>query len=336
MMKQNLVILVACMLSLQSVAQQYGSFKDTRDGKVYKTVKIGGQEWMAENLNVSKFRNGDLIPEAKTDEEWEKAGVNKQPVWCYFSNDPKNQNQNGKLYNYYAIIDERGLAPANWRILNNDDWSKLNSSLGLEYASRIKSKSGWINNFNGTNKSGFSVYPSGCRADNGRFIGFGDNAVYLSLPVTDDDVFTKKVIVRNAILHAQYPSENFGYSVRCLANREAQTNDKIIIELPPDIENIKSKLSEFSFILPSNKVSIEEARKILIFLGANEITSYTTFIVGRFNDEYAVTIWPGTYGKNDTYGIRFGDLDLRYHGSNDTYFEISKYRKKVDYKKKYK
>ena len=97
------------MLSLHTVAQQYGSFKDPRDGKVYKTVKIGGQEWMAENLNVSKFRNGDIIPHAKSNAEWKAAGEKKQPAWCYYENDPSNGVKYGKLYNWYAVRDPRGV-----------------------------------------------------------------------------------------------------------------------------------------------------------------------------------------------------------------------------------
>ena len=68
-----------------------GSIEDlVIEGQTYKTVKIGNQTWMAENLNVSTFRNGDPIPQAKTNKEWELAGKNKQPAWCYYDNDPKN------------------------------------------------------------------------------------------------------------------------------------------------------------------------------------------------------------------------------------------------------
>jgi len=90
-----------------------------------KTVKIGTQTWMAENLNVSTFRNGDPIPEAKTNEEWDRAGANKQPAWCYYNNDPRNGAKYGKLYNWFAINDPRGLAPEGWHVSNLDDWNIL-------------------------------------------------------------------------------------------------------------------------------------------------------------------------------------------------------------------
>ncbi len=90
-----------------------------------KEMKIGNQIWMAENLNVDKFRNGDLIPEAKTDEEWITADENNQPAWCYINNDPATANNFGKLYNWPAVADPRGLAPEGWHIPNDMEWEKL-------------------------------------------------------------------------------------------------------------------------------------------------------------------------------------------------------------------
>ena len=97
-----------------------------------QTVTIGTQVWMTKNLDLATFRNGDPIPEAKTDEEWEKAGENKQPAWCYYDNDPANGAKYGKLYNWYAVIDSRGLAPVGYHIPSDADWTKLNDFLGGE------------------------------------------------------------------------------------------------------------------------------------------------------------------------------------------------------------
>lgn len=66
-------------------------------------VKVGDQIWMGRNLDVSTFRNGDPIPYAETDEEWEEAGENGEPAWCYYDNDPENGEKYGKLYNWYAV-----------------------------------------------------------------------------------------------------------------------------------------------------------------------------------------------------------------------------------------
>ena len=111
----------------------------------YKSVTIGTQVWMKENLNVSRFRNGDPIPEAKTAEEWQAAGDAKQPAWCYYDNDPKNGAKYGKLYNWYAVNDSRGLAPEGWHVPTDEEWTVLIGYLGGEkdITKKIKSTSGW-------------------------------------------------------------------------------------------------------------------------------------------------------------------------------------------------
>jgi uncharacterized protein (TIGR02145 family) len=87
---------------------------------------------MANNLDVTHFRNGDVIPEAKTIKDWEKAAKSKKAAWCYYDNNANNGKHLGKLYNWYAVNDSRGLAPKGWRIPTNEDWSVLEESLGGE------------------------------------------------------------------------------------------------------------------------------------------------------------------------------------------------------------
>jgi uncharacterized protein (TIGR02145 family) len=106
-------------------------------------VTIGNQVWMTKNLNVDKFRNGDPIPQAKTNEEWEAAGKNKQPAWCYYDNDPSNGAKFGKLYNWYAVIDVRGLAHEGYHIPTNEDWTTLVNYLGNDAGTKMKSNRGW-------------------------------------------------------------------------------------------------------------------------------------------------------------------------------------------------
>ena len=92
---------------------------------IVKEISIGKQVWTTENLNVEKFQNGDLIPFVETDEQWHEAGENEQPAWCYYDNDPSNGKKYGKLYNWYAIIDPRGLAPEGWHIPSDKEWTIL-------------------------------------------------------------------------------------------------------------------------------------------------------------------------------------------------------------------
>jgi uncharacterized protein (TIGR02145 family) len=95
-----------------------------------QTVTIGTQVWTTKNLDVSTFRNGDVIPQASTDEAWEAAGGNKQPAWCYYDNDSANGTKYGKLYNWYAVNDPRGLAPEGYHIPTDEEWTVLIDYLG--------------------------------------------------------------------------------------------------------------------------------------------------------------------------------------------------------------
>jgi uncharacterized protein (TIGR02145 family) len=218
----------------------------------YKSVKIGTQTWMAENLNVERFRNGDLIPQAKTNEEWEKAGKEGKPAWCYYDNDPKNGAKYGKLYNWYAVNDPRGLAPAGWHIPTDAEWTTLGDQLGSD-GKKMKSTSGWnswdedltcqnckvasaeykkicsvckgtgkngkkTHSGNGTNSSGFSGLPGGSRSFSGDFSDVGFYGCWWSR--TEDG--TKHAYSR----YLSYSSDGLyrlggnkearGLSVRCL------------------------------------------------------------------------------------------------------------------------
>jgi serine/threonine-protein kinase len=143
---------------------------DQDNQAVIPSVVIGEQEWMVTNLNVETFRNGDTIPEVKSNEEWKKAGEEKKPAWCYVENVIDSTGVSGRLYNWYAVNDVRGLAPKGWRIPDDKDWNKLINFLGgKEFAAnKLKSTSGWLNTDdgkigNGNNSSGFNSHPSGNR-----------------------------------------------------------------------------------------------------------------------------------------------------------------------------
>jgi len=160
----------------------------------YQSVQIGDQEWMTKNLDVSTFRNGDPIPEAKTDLEWRKAGQQHKPAWCYyrigFSESKKYgpASKYGKLYNYWAVNDPRGLAPKGWSIPKYNDFKTLSDylthdqlvQLGRENSEwpilnednplpNAKSISGWytlddysnIKPQTNTNSTGFNALPGG-------------------------------------------------------------------------------------------------------------------------------------------------------------------------------
>lgn len=120
----------------------------------------------------SKYRTGDLIPEAKTEEEWIMAINQRKPVWCIYENSSTNGKYYGKLYNIYAINDLRGLSPIGFHIPTERDWNLLiEASGGKENAGRVlKNSEGWCNNGNGAINSIFKGKPGGFRSESGEFI----------------------------------------------------------------------------------------------------------------------------------------------------------------------
>ena len=116
-----------------------------------KSVQIGEQVWMTTNLSVNQFRNGDPIKQAITFTEWKKAGEKNQPAWCYYQNNTTYGSQLGKLYNWYAVNDPRGLAPAGWHVPTDEEWTKLIEQSGgsADAGSTLKNNGGWADNGNG-------------------------------------------------------------------------------------------------------------------------------------------------------------------------------------------
>ncbi|WP_259068987.1 fibrobacter succinogenes major paralogous domain-containing protein [Mucilaginibacter sp. X4EP1] len=157
------LMLFSCTQPQSKVSSQAKSETKKIDTVTYKSVVIGNQEWMSENLNTSQFRNGDTIMQAKTNQEWENAFQSKTAAWCYYNNNPENGKKYGRLYNHWAVIDGRGLAPNGWQIPNQQDFQNLIDYLGSDSAAVIlKSKTGWQEG-NGLNSVGFNALPAGER-----------------------------------------------------------------------------------------------------------------------------------------------------------------------------
>ena len=214
----GLVLSIVMFFSFSTMAQ---SVKDI-DGNNYVTVKYGLQEWIAGNLNVSSFRNGDVIKEAKTNEEWSKAGTEGKPAWCYFNNDLENGKIYGKLYNWYAINDPRGLAPEGWSIPENNHWMKLvKNLLGVDVAGiKLKNTTGWKSK-NGTNNIGFAALPGGYRNESGEYNELGTKSQWWanSEPVE----FKKSNLIYSLMLNDYTEQVSYikatkesGLSVRCV------------------------------------------------------------------------------------------------------------------------
>jgi uncharacterized protein (TIGR02145 family) len=144
-----------------------GSVTDV-DGNVYQTVKIGGQWWMVENLRVTHYRNGDPLTNVTDSTQWANLNLG---AFCNYENKTSYVSDYGHLYNWYAVKDDRGLAPKGWTVPSDDDWLKLEDFVN-GYGSELKEsglKHWHYPNSEATNGSGFSALPGGFRDGDATF-----------------------------------------------------------------------------------------------------------------------------------------------------------------------
>jgi uncharacterized protein (TIGR02145 family) len=134
------------------------------DGNIYKTVKIGNQIWMAENLRVKRFKNGDKIEQKKVQSEWEGF----ESAWCYYDNNPSNSNVYGLLYNGACVQDKRGIAPEGWHIATKSDWELLikEAKVYMTPQYMLRSRNLWKGDRSGGDFADINIVPSGYRKIN--------------------------------------------------------------------------------------------------------------------------------------------------------------------------
>ena len=184
--------------------------------KTNGTVKIGTQEWLVENLNVDRFRNGDLIPEAKTSEEWIAFGENSKPAWCYYENDHEKGGKYGKLYNWYAVNDKRGLAPEGWHIPTIAELKTLGTTVSNN-SNVLKEIGQGTENAAATNTSGFSALLAGYRTNNSHFNNLGYSTYFWSSTEYNDTYANFLYFISEGSNFYFYNyHKNHGFSVRCL------------------------------------------------------------------------------------------------------------------------
>ena len=197
------------------------------DGNAYKTIKIGTQWWTAENLRVSRYNNGDTIENLTTLEAWSDSTVVDSMIgaWAYYENSVTYNKPYGKLYNWYAVGDPRGLCPAGWHVPTNDEWAILTNFLGNDAGGKMKSITGWADpNIGATNESGWSGLPGGIRSHTGVFSRFGLNGYWWTSteewrPEYDDSWYVaihRRLDYGNTdVLWGRF-SKPSGFSVRCV------------------------------------------------------------------------------------------------------------------------
>lgn len=196
-----------------------------------QTVTLGNQVWMSKNLDVAFYLNGDSIPQVTDSSVWLKLTTG---AWCYYNNDPATGAIYGKLYNWYAVNDSRGLAPAGYHIPTDNEWKTMEMSLGMtqeeadkllwrgtDQGSKLKETgtTHWNTpNSDATNVTGFNGLPGGYRND-GLFGLLGINGIWWTS--TENDILSawdRYLGNANPKVDRGSYSKTDGYSVRCIKN----------------------------------------------------------------------------------------------------------------------
>ena len=181
-----------------------------KDKKEYPFVEIGTQTWMTEDLTSTHFRNGDLIELALTKAQFEKLGAKHMPARIIIN----GQTQ----YNWYAVIDPRGLAPTGWHVPSKYEWDVLIAKVGgLE---ELKSQSGWPKNENGKDRFGFNAKPN----DNDGTCGFWWTTTEIKMTnPKDPKVYAHNIEMYGSIDRGCFvsnPFKEYGFKVRCIKNKK--------------------------------------------------------------------------------------------------------------------
>lgn len=205
------------------------------DGNVYKTVKIGNQWWMAENLKVTRYCNGDQIELVINNDDWKTRTTG---AYCNYRNNEANVATYGRLYNWHAVKDSRGLAPAGWHVPSDAEWKQLELFLGMSQSDadrygqsptpRGSDQGGqlkeaglahWINlNRGATNTSGFSALPGGYRWTSGDYLDIGYRAFFWSSTEYSTLYAWYRILYYHYADVGRYNDggEHCGFSVRCV------------------------------------------------------------------------------------------------------------------------
>ena len=184
------------------------------------TIVIGTQQWMSKNLDVAFYRNGEVIPQVTDPTAWAALTTG---AWCYYDNDSTQGNKYGKLYNWYAVNDPRGLAPQGWHVPSDAEWTILETALGGSSVAGGKMKeAGTLNwkapNTGGNNNSGFAGLPGGSRDFNGSFDIVGYYGYWWSSTEFNTTTYAwfRYLSYNNGNFSRNFISKKLGFYVRCL------------------------------------------------------------------------------------------------------------------------
>ncbi|MDA8772136.1 hypothetical protein N9M80_03575, partial [Flavobacteriales bacterium] len=199
-------------------------------GYDYTTVQIGEQCWFAENLRTEYYANGDAIPANLTDSEWSSTtsgavSVYGEDAGCVDYSpdgdacDPAwSLNEYGRLYNWYAVDDTRGLCPSMWHAPTDEEWVVMSDFLGGSSVAgyQMKTNYGWHNGGSGSNSIGYAGLASGFRRIIGSFDNAGISGNWWSSSLSVSSAWYRDLDSVDSNLDRGTHSQNFGFSIRCL------------------------------------------------------------------------------------------------------------------------
>jgi uncharacterized protein (TIGR02145 family) len=184
------------------------------------TITICSQVWMLNNLDADRYRNGDPIPQVTDPSAWAALTTG---AWCYYNNDPANEAVYGKLYNWYAVNDPRGLAPAGFHIPTDAEWTTLSTTClgGDATAGGAMKETGFTHwqspNTSATNSSGFTGLPGGYRNSDGTFYVVSNYGYWWSSTESNPtDAWIRALFYTNGFIGRSDYNKTIGFSVRCI------------------------------------------------------------------------------------------------------------------------
>jgi uncharacterized protein (TIGR02145 family) len=225
---RSFILFVMPVLCLGLTELKAQTVKDI-DGNVYRSVTIGTQVWMAENLRTTKFNDGKSIPLVKDDDAWKALTT---PAYCWDNNDETAaKNKYGALYNWYTVNTNK-LCPKNWHVPANEEWTTLTTYLGGENVAggKLKEKgtAHWESpNTDATNESGFTALPGGSRNYAGAFNYSGSNTLFFrsngcwwsSTELYDFNAYYRRMYNALGSVYTSLAVKQYGYSVRCIKDK---------------------------------------------------------------------------------------------------------------------
>ena len=208
------VLISICAVSTVLLFQTTSVFSQPSE-----SVKIGKQEWSSRNLEVATFSNGEPIPQIRSVEEWQAAGEAGKPAWCYYGNLSGNGKKYGKLYNWFAATDPRGLCPNGWRLPAHQDWQELVAGLNPKSAPRMMGTHLWMDKKKPENSSGFSGLPGGSRFYTGAFFYLQKGGIWWSSDSADaGHAWSLSLHFEEDEADMRLSNKQNGFSVRCIRN----------------------------------------------------------------------------------------------------------------------